>query len=225
MERTETDNSMPFLFEDIKSSEHPEVILANVPQFKELMMQYECAIMEVNTKLHVLNNEFSHMYQRNPIENIETRIKTPASILEKLSRRNLPICVESLENGLTDIAGIRVICPFPDDIYNVADLLTSQDDVTVIARKDYIKNPKPNGYRSLHLIIEIPIFLASRKKNMKVEVQFRTIAMDFWASLDHKLRYKQDLKNSEEIAAELKECADIIAGVDLEMQNIRKKIQ
>nr|WP_291237006.1 GTP pyrophosphokinase family protein [Frisingicoccus sp.] len=225
MERTENDNSMPFLFEDIKSSEHPEVILANVPQFKELMMQYECAIMEVNTKLHVLNNEFSHMYQRNPIENIETRIKTPASILEKLSRRNLPICVESLENGLTDIAGIRVICPFPDDIYNVADLLTSQDDVTVIARKDYIKNPKPNGYRSLHLIIEIPIFLASRKKNMKVEVQFRTIAMDFWASLDHKLRYKQDLKNSEEIAAELKECADIIAGVDLKMQNIRKKIQ
>lgn len=225
MERTETDNSMPFLFEDIKSSEHPEVILANVPQFKELMMQYECAIMEVNTKLHVLNNEFSHMYQRNPIENIETRIKTPASILEKLSRRNLPICVESLENGLTDIAGIRVICPFPDDIYNVADLLTSQDDVTVIARKDYIKNPKPNGYRSLHLIIEIPIFLASRKKNMKVEVQFRTIAMDFWASLDHKLRYKQDLKNSEEIASELKECADIIAGVDLKMQNIRKKIQ
>nr|WP_291235096.1 GTP pyrophosphokinase family protein [Frisingicoccus sp.] len=225
MERTENDNSMPFLFEDIKSSEHPEVILANVPQFKELMMQYECAIMEVNTKLHVLNNEFSHMYQRNPIENIETRIKTPASILEKLSRRNLPICVESLENGLTDIAGIRVICPFPDDIYNVADLLTSQDDVTVIARKDYIKNPKPNGYRSLHLIIEIPIFLASRKKNMKVEVQFRTIAMDFWASLDHKLRYKQDLKNSEEIASELKECADIIAGVDLKMQNIRKKIQ
>ena len=225
MERTENDNSIPFLFEDIKSSEHPEVILANVPQFKELMMQYECAIMEVNTKLHVLNNEFSHMYQRNPIENIETRIKTPASILEKLSRRNLPICVESLENGLTDIAGIRVICPFPDDIYNVADLLTSQDDVTVIARKDYIKNPKPNGYRSLHLIIEIPIFLASRKKNMKVEVQFRTIAMDFWASLDHKLRYKQDLKNSEEIASELKECADIIAGVDLKMQNIRKKIK
>ena len=225
MERTENDNSMPFLFEDIKSSEHLEVILANVPQFKELMMQYECAIMEVNTKLHVLNNEFSHMYQRNPIENIETRIKTPASILEKLSRRNLPICVESLENGLTDIAGIRVICPFPDDIYNVADLLTSQDDVTVIARKDYIKNPKPNGYRSLHLIIEIPIFLASRKKNMKVEVQFLTIAMDFWASLDHKLRYKQDLKNSEEIASELKECADIIAGVDLKMQNIRKKIQ
>ena len=213
----------PFLFEDIKSSERPEVILANAPKFKELMMQYECAIMEVNTKLHVLNNEFSH--QRNPIETIKTRIKTPASILEKLNRRNLPLCVKTLENDLTDIAGIRVICPFPDDIYNVANLLTNQDDVITVARKDYIKNPKTNGYRSLHLIIEIPIFLASGKKNMKVEVQLRTIAMDFWASLDHKLRYKQNLKNSEEIALELRECADIIAGVDLKMQNIRNKIQ
>ena len=165
------------------------------------------------------------MHQRNPIESIKTRIKTPASILEKLNRRNLPLCVESLENDLTDIAGVRVICPFTDDIYNVAELLTSQDDVILVARKDYIKNPKVNGYRSLHLIIEIPIFLASGKKNMKVEVQLRTIAMDFWASLDHKLRYKQNLKNSEEIALELRECADIIAGVDLKMQNIRKKIQ
>lgn len=215
----------PLLFEDIKGSERPEIILANAPKFKELIMQYECAIMEVHTKLHVLNNEFSHLHQRNPIETIKTRIKTPTSILEKLKRRNLPLCVETLENDLTDIAGIRVICPFPDDIYNVAELLTNQDDVVLVARKDYIKNPKKNGYRSLHLIIEIPIFLASGKKNMKVEVQLRTIAMDFWASLDHKLRYKQDLKNSEEITLELKQCADTIAGVDLKMQNIRKKIQ
>lgn len=215
----------PLLFEDIKRSERPEIILANAPKFKELIMQYECAIMEVHTKLHVLNNEFSHLHQRNPIETIKTRIKTPTSILEKLNRRNLPLCVETLENDLTDIAGIRVICPFPDDIYNVAELLTNQDDVVLVARKDYIKNPKKNGYRSLHLIIEIPIFLASGKKNMKVEVQLRTIAMDFWASLDHKLRYKQDLKNSEEITLELKQCADTIAGVDLKMQNIRKKIQ
>ena len=215
----------PLLFEDIKGSERSEIILANAPKFKELIMQYECAIMEVHTKLHVLNNEFSHLHQRNPIETIKTRIKTPTSILEKLNRRNLPLCVETLENDLTDIAGIRVICPFPDDIYNVAELLTNQDDVVLVARKDYIKNPKKNGYRSLHLIIEIPIFLASGKKNMKVEVQLRTIAMDFWASLDHKLRYKQDLKNSEEITLELKQCADTIAGVDLKMQNIRKKIQ
>lgn len=215
----------PLLFEDIKGTERPEIILANAPKFKELMMQYECAIMEVHTKLHVLNNEFSHLHQRNPIETIKTRIKTPISILEKLKRRDLPLCVETLENDLTDIAGIRVICPFPDDIYNIAELLTSQDDVVLVARKDYIKNPKKNGYRSLHLIIEIPIFLASGKKNMKVEVQLRTIAMDFWASLDHKLRYKQDLKNSEEITLELKQCADTIAGVDLKMQNIRNKIQ
>jgi putative GTP pyrophosphokinase len=181
--------------------------------------------MEVNTKLHVLNHEFSHTHQRNPIETIKTRIKTPESILEKLNRRNLPVSLESLEKNLTDIAGVRVICPFPDDIYNVAELLTSQDDVVLVERKDYIKNPKKNGYRSLHLIIEIPIFLASGKKPMKVEVQLRTIAMDFWASLDHKLRYKQNLKNSEEIAMQLRECADIIAGVDLKMQNIRKKIQ
>lgn len=215
----------PLLFEDIKGTERPEIILANAPKFKELMMQYECAIMEVHTKLHVLNNEFSHLHQRNPIETIKTRIKTPISILEKLKRRDLPLCVETLENDLTDIAGIRVICPFPDDIYNIAELLTGQDDVVLVARKDYIKNPKKNGYRSLHLIIEIPIFLASGKKNMKVEVQLRTIAMDFWASLDHKLRYKQDLKNSEEITLELKQCADTIAGVDLKMQNIRNKIQ
>ena len=154
----------PLLFEDIKGSERPEIILANAPKFKELIMQYECAIMEVHTKLHVLNNEFSHLHQRNPIETIKTRIKTPTSILEKLNRRNLPLCVETLENDLTDIAGIRVICPFPDDIYNVAELLTNQDDVVLVARKDYIKNPKKNGYRSLHLIIEIPIFLASGKR-------------------------------------------------------------
>ena len=215
----------PLLFEDIKGSERPEIILANAPKFKELIMQYECAIMEVHTKLHVLNNEFSHLHHSNPIETFKTLIKTPTSILDKLNRRNLPLCVETLENDLTDIAGIRVICPFPDDIYNVAELLTNQDDVVLVARKDYIKNPKKNGYRSLHLIIEIPIFLASGKKNMKVEVQLRTIAMDFWASLDHKLRYKQDLKNSEEITLELKQCADTIAGVDLKMQNIRKKIQ
>ena len=139
-------------------------------------------------------------------------------------RRNLPIDASAIERDLTDIAGIRVICPFQDDIYNIAELLISQDDVTLVEKKDYIKNPKPNGYRSLHLIIAIPIYLATGKKMMKVEVQLRTIAMDFWASLDHKLRYKQNIDNADEIVEELKECADIIAGVDLKMQDIRKKI-
>lgn len=224
MDDTIHGNINPTIFEHIPSMDRPELILANDPRFKQLLMLYECAIMQVNTKLQVLNNEFSHTFKRNPIESIKSRIKSPESIWEKLMRRNLPIDVNTIERDLTDIAGIRVICPFQDDIYNVADLLTSQDDVTLVEKKDYIKNPKPNGYRSLHLIIAVPIYLATGKKMMKVEVQLRTIAMDFWASLDHKLRYKQNLKNSEEIALELKECADIIAGVDLKMQNIRKKI-
>ncbi|MEE1243578.1 MAG: GTP pyrophosphokinase family protein [Frisingicoccus sp.] len=214
----------PIIFENAQTMDRPELILANDPRFKQLLMLYECAIMQVNTKLQVLNNEFSHTFKRNPIESIKSRIKTPESIWEKLNRRNLPIDVATIERDLTDIAGIRVICPFQDDIYNVADLLTTQDDVTLVEKKDYIKNPKPNGYRSLHLIIAVPIYLATGKKMMKVEVQLRTIAMDFWASLDHKLRYKKNLENSEEIAQELKECADIIAGVDVKMQNIRKKI-
>ena len=214
----------PIIFENAQTMDRPELILANDPRFKQLLLLYECAIMQVNTKLQVLNNEFSHTFKRNPIESIKSRIKTPESIWEKLNRQNLPIDVATIERDLTDIAGIRVICPFQDDIYNVADLLTTQDDVTLVEKKDYIKNPKPNGYRSLHLIIAVPIYLATGKKMMKVEVQLRTIAMDFWASLDHKLRYKKNLENSEEIAQELKECADIIAGVDVKMQNIRKKI-
>ena len=213
----------PFLFEDIKTSERPEIILANVPEFKELMMQYECAIMEVNTKLHVLNNEFSHMHQRNPIESIKTRIKTPASILEKLNRRNLPICIDSLENGLTDIAGIRVICPFPDDIYNVAELLTNQDDVITVARKDYIKNPKKNGYKSLHLIIKVPIYSAEGEQKELVEIQLRTIAMDYWSVLEYELYYKK--RDNAEIEAELKKYAEEIANLDYRMLKLRNKIE
>lgn len=224
MDETIHGDANPTIFENVQSTDRPELILVNNPRFKQLMMLYECAIMQVNTKLQVLNNEFSHTFKRNPIESIKSRIKTPESIWEKLNRRSLPITVAAIENDLTDIAGIRVICPFPDDIYNIADLLIHQDDITLVEKKDYIKNPKPNGYRSLHLIIAVPIYLATGKKMMKVEVQLRTIAMDFWASLDHKLRYKKNLENSDEIAMELKECADIIAGVDLKMQNIRKKI-
>ena len=224
MDETIHGNINPTIFEHIPRMDRPELILANDPRFKQLLMLYECAIMQVNTKLQVLNNEFSHAFKRNPIESIKSRIKTPESIWEKLMRRNLPIDASAIERDFTDIAGIRVICPFHDNIYNIAELLISQDDVTLVEKKDYIKNPKPNGYRSLHLIIAIPIYLATGKKMMKVEVQLRTIAMDFWASLDHKLRYKQNIDNADEIVEELKECADIIAGVDLKMQDIRKKI-
>ena len=224
MDETVHSNINPMIFEHIPSMDRPELILANDPRFKQLLMLYECAIMQVNTKLQVLNNEFSHTFKRNPIESIKSRIKTPESIWEKLMRRNLSIDPISIERDLTDIAGVRVICPFQDDLYNIADLLINQDDVTLVEKKDYIKNPKPNGYRSLHLIIAVPVYLASGKKSMRVEVQLRTIAMDFWASLDHKLRYKQNIENADEIVDELKKCADIISDVDMQMQNIRKKI-
>lgn len=198
--------------------------LEQMHTFLELMMQYKCALMEVETKLNVLNTEFMLKHSRNPFESIKSRIKTPASVLEKLERRGHALTVESIEENLFDIAGIRVICSFPDDIYTTAALLAKQDDIRVLEEKDYIKNPKPNGYRSLHLIVEVPIFLSEEKKYMKVEVQFRTIAMDFWASLEHKLKYKKDLDDQAAISAELKECADGIAALDLRMQGIRDRI-
>lgn len=193
-------------------------------QFQELMMMYNCAIREVRTKLEVLNDELSIHHKRNPIEFITSRIKRPLSIVEKLQRYGVPVTLESVEQNLNDVAGIRVICSFIDDIYAVADMLLRQDDVTLIKRKDYIKNPKENGYRSLHLIIEIPVFFSNQKKPMRVEVQIRTIAMDFWASVDHQLKYKQDVENPEAVSAELKECADIIAQTDARMLAIKEKI-
>ena len=208
----------------IFNEEAPEYILEQMKPFRQLMMQYECALMEVETKLNVLNAEFSLEYDRNPFETIKTRIKQPVSIWGKLKRMGEELTVENIENCLSDVAGIRVICSFPEDIYTIAELLSKQDDITVLKRKDYIKNPKENGYRSLHLILEIPIFLSDEKKYMKVEVQFRTIAMDFWASVEHKLKYKKNIKNPEQIAEQLKHCANTIADVDFRMQAIRHDI-
>ena len=199
--------------------------LKEAEPFMQLMMQYRCALMEVETKLNVLNAEFTMKNHRNPFESIKSRIKSPVSILEKMQRKGYELSAESIEKNLADIAGIRVICSFPDDIYATAKLLTQQDDITVLEVKDYIKNPKENGYRSLHLILEIPIFLSEQKKNMKVEVQFRTIAMDFWASLEHKLKYKKDIANPEEISRELKVCAEESAALDLRMQALRDRIE
>ena len=190
--------------------------------YKELMSYYRCAMMEIETKFLVLNEELSLKYDRNPIETIKTRLKSPESILEKLTRRNLPLTVESIEKNLFDIAGIRVICSHPSDIYNLADVLLNQDDIRLIEKKDYIANPKPNGYRSLHLIVETPIFLHAEKKLMKVEVQFRTISMDWWASLEHKIRYKKDLPTMEFIEKELYECAQISAILDERMENLQR---
>ena len=198
-------------------------------KYLELMNKYRCAIMEVETKLNVLNAEFSRQYARNPFESIKSRLKSPVSIIEKLSRKNLltndATIASAIEENLYDVAGIRVICAFQEDIYRLAELLVQQDDIRLIRTKDYIKNPKPNGYRSLHLILEVPVFLKSGKTPMKVEVQFRTIAMDFWASVDHRLRYKKNVSNEDEIVEKLKLCAETISDLDEEMQRIRNMIE
>ena len=197
----------------------------NARPYKELMAYYNCALMETETKFNVLNEELSLQYDRNPIETIKSRIKSPESILRKLEKNKLDLTVEAIENGIFDIAGVRVICSFTSDIYMLADALLKQDDVTLITKKDYIKNPKENGYRSLHLIIETPIFLHDRKKMMKVEVQIRTMSMDWWASLEHKIRYKKDLPDelSLKLADELKECAEAAAKLDQKMLCIQQE--
>ena len=193
-------------------------------EFIKLMTCYRCAIMEIETKLNVLNAEYSLEYDRNPFEQIESRLKNPISIVSKMMQRGIPVNVYNMETEIFDIAGIRVVCSFKEDIYKLADLLVQQDDIILVKRKDYIRSPKPNGYRSLHLIVDIPIFLSEGKKHMKVEVQFRTIAMDFWASLEHKLKYKKEVKNAEAIAERLKICADNLAEMDKEMESIRHEI-
>ena len=191
--------------------------------YRELMMMYNCAILEIRTKLDVLSTEFT-VKSRNPIEFIKTRIKKPKSILEKLQRKGFELSVESMQKNLHDIAGVRVVCSFVEDIYEVARMLTRQDDIKVVEVEDYIKNPKPNGYRSLHMIIEVPVFLSDCKRYMKVEIQIRTIAMDFWASLEHEIRYKKVQNVGDDIVDELKECADVIYQTDIHMQNIKKRL-
>ena len=204
--------------------EIPENFLNEAKRFQELIMMYSCAIREVKTKLEVLNDDLAVRNQRNPIQMIKSRVKKPGSIIEKLQRRGYPITIQSVYDNLYDVAGIRVICSFVDDIYQVAEMLARQDDVTVLTVKDYIRCPKDNGYRSYHMIIEVPVYFSDRKEKMRVEVQIRTIAMDFWASLDHQMKYKKDLEDSTEISEELKECAEIIAQTDLNMLSIRRKI-
>lgn len=192
--------------------------------YRELMSYYRCAMMEVSTKFNVLDEELSLQYDRNPIEAIKTRLKSPESIMDKLSRRGLPFSAESIEQNLNDIAGVRVICAYISDIYMLRDALLRQDDIVLLQEKDYIKNPKPNGYRSLHLIVETPIFLHDQKKQMRVEVQFRTMAMDWWASVEHKLRYKKPAA-PEEVNSELKECAEISDDLDKRLEKLRQRTE
>lgn len=219
--------SKKFFRDKIISDEFIDGIHKNMMPMNELMAYYRCAIMEVETKFKVLDEQFSLEYDRNPIESIKSRLKSYESIIKKLKDKDLPFSLEAIQENIRDVAGIRVICSFPEDIYMLAECLLSQDDVKLIEKKDYIKNPKKSGYRSLHLIIEVPIFLRNEKKSMKVEVQLRTIAMDFWASLEHKLRYKKNIdpKENEMLEKDLVECSEISAALDKRMEEIRDRIE
>ena len=220
-EKEEYQKRVQSFFKDTNESDI-EVISERMLSFNTLMAYYRCAMMEIETKLNVLNEEFSLRYDRNPISGMKTRLKSLFSIREKLEGRGLNLSVDSIEQNLNDVAGVRVICSFTDDVYTLRNALLKQDDITLICEKDYIKNPKPNGYRSLHLIITVPIFLEHEKKSMKVEIQLRTIAMDTWASLEHQLRYKKDFEFSDQMADELLHCANISAELDLKMDSLRK---
>ena len=188
------------------------------------MTYYECAMMEIETKFKVLSKEYSLLKDRVPINSMKCRLKTPESIVKKLDKYGLELSIDNIQNNISDIAGIRVICSFVGDVYSLAESLMKQDDINILEIKDYIKNPKANGYRSLHLIVEIPIFLEKVKKLMKVEIQLRTIAMDFWASLEHQLRYKKDFLFTEEMVKELYECAEMSAKLDYKMDNLKKEL-
>ena len=207
--------------------EQMKIMMLQSQAFLEMQMMYSCAIREVRTKAEVLNDEMSVRYHRNPISSITSRVKKPESIIQKLHKKGLPFTVEAVMANLSDVAGVRIICEFVDDIYVLAECLLQQDDIRLIERKDYIKDPKINGYRSLHLIVEIPIFLQNEKRLMKVEVQLRTIAMEFWANLEHKLRYKKSIPEDTVLitSAELSQCAEMSALLDKKMQKIRDLIE
>ncbi len=192
--------------------------------FSSRMQLYSGGIKEIRTKLEILDEEFKSKFSYNPIHNIESRLKTIPSIMQKIKAKGLEVSIDSITENITDIAGIRVICNYIDDIYRVEEMLTAQDDITVLYMRDYIKNPKPSGYKSLHLIVEVPVFLSTGPVPMPVEIQIRTIAMDFWASLEHKLKYKTSTSLDDDLHERLKKCADEISVLDYEMQDIHTTI-
>jgi len=203
-----------------------EQLHADYDPVNNMLTNYQCAVMGVETKINILNNRLSIQGEHNPIESVKSRVKSLDSIILKLEKNHWPITVESVEEHLQDVAGVRVVCAFVDDIYRIEECFLAQEDVTLIKRKDYISNPKPSGYRSLHLIVKTPVYTENGKKDMFVEVQMRTIAMDFWASLEHKLRYKKNLnpQTAEELARELEACAEESARLDEKMLKIRNRI-
>ncbi len=194
-------------------------------QFQKIMMLYESAVKQIETKLDILNKENTVNRKRNPIDTVKSRVKSPDSIAKKLEKRNLPVTFESMIKNLNDIAGVRVICPYISDIYSVREMLLKQPDITLIKENDYIQNPKKSGYRSLHLVVEIPVYLSKTEHNVRVEIQLRTIAMDFWASLEHQLHYKNEADVPDSIRRELFRVAETIAMTDREMEEIALELQ
>ena len=200
--------------------ENQEQLLHFATQYQQLMLLYEGGIKQITTKLDILNREHRVRGMRTPIETVKSRLKTPRSIADKLSRRGLELSIRSILENLNDVAGVRVVCPYISDIYAVRDMLLSQADVTLFREKDYIRHPKPNGYRSLHLVVEVPVYLSDSQQQVRVEIQIRTIAMDFWASLEHHLRYKTEADVPESLRKRLQVCAEQISLIDAEMQDI-----
>lgn len=187
-------------------------------------MLYKFALEEISTKVNILKEEFHLIHDYNPIEHVSTRVKSTESIIRKVRRKNLPLSLEAIRENIKDIAGIRIICSFVSDIYRISEMIRSQSDIEVIEVKDYIKNPKPNGYRSLHIVMTIPVFMSDRVEHVHVEMQIRTIAMDFWASLEHKIYYKYDKNIPEHLSSQLKEAADTVSELDRKMEHINKEI-
>ena len=194
-------------------------------EWTNTLLIYKFALDEINTKIKILNEEFTLTHNHNPIEHVKSRLKKPDSILDKLERKELELTQQNIENHINDIAGVRITCSFISDIYMIYELLKQQDDIHIIEVKDYIKNPKPNGYKSFHMIIEIPIFLASETKKVKVEIQIRTVAMDFWASLEHKIFYKYDKNVPKEILDSLNEASATVNSLDYKMEKIRDQVE
>lgn len=203
-------------------STHQDDLLTHIVQFNELMRQYQAATKEITTKLEILQGDFVAHNGRACIETITCRLKTPSSIINKLNRKGIKPSIDALRTQLNDIAGVRVICPFLDDIYMVAQTLAQQDDIQVISTKDYIAQPKPNGYRSYHMIVQVPVFFCEKKEYMRVEVQLRTVAMNFWATLEHQMKYKKSSAKGPEMVDALRKCADTIADTDQRMLQIRE---
>lgn len=202
----------------------PDALMNTAMQFQQLIMLYDSGIKQITTKLEILEDEFESKHKRNPISTIKSRIKEPMSIAEKLQRRGFPVTLDNMMTRLYDIAGIRVTCPFISDVYHVEQMILNQPDITLVERKDYILEPKPNGYRSLHIIVKTDVSLSDRIRQIPVEIQIRTIAMDFWASLEHQLHYKKDYVMPPDISKELKSCADVIAQTDERMQTLAKNL-